>query len=331
MDKITQQESNSTREEKKVPKYSVVIPVYNSADIVATTIDRTVAVFEENNWDYELILVNDRSRDSSWQIVSQKALANPNIVAIDLLRNYGQHTANFCGFQYTTGDYVITLDDDLQNPPEEIVQLIDKAKEGHDVVMGQFREKKHVAYRRWGSRLIRFVNRRIFLPHERLVLSNFRIIRRDVVDRICAYKTAYPYITGLVLMFASNPANALVEHEERPVGKSNYTWRKIIQLVMRILFNYSSYPLRVVTCFGLTISAVSFVFGLYYLGRGLLTPSKVPGWTSLVVLLSFFNGITLLLLGMLGEYLIRLINQTSWSAPYHIRKIVRLHEQKSVS
>ena len=92
---------------------------------------------------------------------------------------------------------------------------------------------------------------------------------------------------------------------------------------MRILFNYSSYPLRVVTFFGLTISAVSFVLGLYYLGRGLLTPSKVPGWTTLVVLFSFFNGITLLLLGMLGEYLIRLVNQTSWSAPYHIRKVVR--------
>ena len=304
-------------------KYSIVIPVYNSADIVATTIDRTVAVFERNKWDYELILVNDKSRDSSWDIVTQKALANPNIVAIDLLRNYGQHTANFRGFQHATGDYVITLDDDLQNPPEEILQLINKAQEGHDVVMGRFKEKKHAAYRRWGSRLIRFVNRRVFLPHEGLVLSNFRIIRRDVVDRICAYKTAYPYITGLVLMFASNPANVPVEHGERPVGESNYTMRVIIRLVMRILFNYSSYPLRVVTFSGLTISAVSFLLGLFYLGRGLLTPIKVPGWTTLVVLLSFFNGITLLLLGMLGEYLTRLINQTSWGTPYHIRKVVR--------
>jgi glycosyltransferase involved in cell wall biosynthesis len=286
MDKITQQEPNITAGENKAIKYSVVIPVYNSADIVGTTIDRTVDLFEKNNWDYEMILV------------------------IDLLRNYGQHTANFCGFQHATGDYVITLDDDLQNPPEDIVHLIDKAKEGHDVVLGQFR-------------LISFVNRRMFIQHEGLVLSNFRIIRRDVVDRICAYKTAYPYITGLVLMFASNPINALVEHEERPVGRSNYTMRKIIQLVMRILFNYSSYPLRVVTVFGMTISAASFILGAYYLGRGLLTPRKVPGWTTLVVLVSFFNGIMLLLLGMLGEYLIRLVNQTSVGTPYHIRKIIR--------
>ncbi|MHC4571967.1 MAG: glycosyltransferase family 2 protein [Planctomycetota bacterium] len=323
MDKITQQEPNITAGENKAIKYSVVIPVYNSADIVGTTIDRTVDLFEKNNWDYEMILVNDKSRDSSWEVVRQKALANSNIVAIDLLRNYGQHTANFCGFQHATGDYVITLDDDLQNPPEDIVHLIDKAKEGHDVVLGQFRERKHATYRCWGSRLISFVNRRMFIQHEGLVLSNFRIIRRDVVDRICAYKTAYPYITGLVLMFASNPINALVEHEERPVGRSNYTMRKIIQLVMRILFNYSSYPLRVVTVFGMTISAASFILGAYYLGRGLLTPRKVPGWTTLVVLVSFFNGIMLLLLGMLGEYLIRLVNQTSVGTPYHIRKIIR--------
>jgi len=322
MDKITQQEPSITSEQKKVPKYSVVIPVYNSADIVETTIDRTVELFENNNWEYELILVNDKSRDSSWHVVTQKALANPNIIAIDLLRNYGQHTANFCGFQHAAGDYIITLDDDLQNPPEESVQLVNKAKEGYDVVIGQFREKKQAAYRRLGSRLIRFVNRRVFLPHEGLVLSNFRIIRRDVVDRICAYKTAYPYITGLVLMFASNPANVLVQHEERPVGRSNYTMRVIIRLVMRILFNYSSYPLRVVTIFGLVISAVSFLLGLFYLGRGLLTPIKVPGWTTLVVLLSFFNGITLLLLGMLGEYLIRLVNQTSVAVPYHVKKII---------
>ncbi|MHC4706189.1 MAG: glycosyltransferase family 2 protein [Planctomycetota bacterium] len=327
MDKTNQQKSNVTSGNNKVMKYSIVIPVYNSADIVATTIDRTVAVFERNKWDYELILVNDKSRDSSWDIVTQKALANPNIVAIDLLRNYGQHTANFCGFQHATGDYVITLDDDLQNPPEEILQLINKAQEGHDVVMGRFREKKHAAYRRWGSRLIRFVNRRVFLPHEGLVLSNFRIIRRDVVDRICAYKTAYPYITGLVLMFASNPVNVLVEHEERPVGRSNYTVRVIIQLVMRILFNYSSYPLRVVALAGLIIAALSFLLGTWYLAEGIFTRVPVPGWTTLVVLVSFFNGVTLLVLAMLGEYLIRLVNQTSVGAPYYIRKIVRSSEQ----
>ncbi|MHC4060336.1 MAG: glycosyltransferase family 2 protein [Planctomycetota bacterium] len=310
-------------EEKKVLKYSAVIPVFNSEHIVGTTIDRTVDFFERHRLDYEIILVNDGSRDSSWSVVCRKASASPKIVAIDLLRNYGQHTANFCGFQHAAGDYVITLDDDMQNPPEEIIHLIDKAKEGYDVVLGHFKKKEHSLFRRWGSRLIGFVNRRIFLHHEGLVLSNFRIIRRDVVDRICAYKTCYPYITGLVLMFSSSPANVPVEHRERAVGKGHYSMGRIVRLVMRILFNYSSYPLRLVTIFGLIVSAISFLLGTYYLGRGLLKTVPVPGWTTLAVLVSFFNGITLLLLGMLGEYLIRMVNQTSAGAPYHIKGIIR--------
>jgi glycosyltransferase involved in cell wall biosynthesis len=239
-----------------------------------------------------------------------------------MLRNYGQHTANFCGFNHAKGDYVITLDDDMQNPPGEMIHLINKAKEGYDVVLGQFRKKKHPFYRCLGSRLIDFVNRKIFLRHEGLVLSNFRIISRDVVNRICAYKSSYPYITGLVLMFASRPTNVVVEHNERLLGKSNYNLRKIIQLVMRILFNYSSYPLRFITFLGMIFSALSFILGGYYLCRGLFSSVAVPGWTTLVVLVSFFNGVTLILLGMLGEYLVRLINQTSWSAPYHIKEVI---------
>lgn len=306
--------------------YSAVIPVYNSADLVATTIDRTVSFFEQHNLAYELILVNDGSRDSSWSVVRTKALANSHIVAIDMLRNYGQHTANFCGFHHAKGDYVITLDDDMQNPPEEIIHLINKAKEGYDVVLGQFREKKHPFYRCLGSRLINLVNCRIFLHHEGLVLSNFRIISRDVVDRICAYKSSYPYITGLVLMFASNPANVMVEHDERSSGKSNYNFRRILQLVMRILFNYSSCPLRFVIVIGMIFSVLSFMLGGYHLCRGLFSSATVPGWTTLIVLISFFNGITLILLGMLGEYLVRLINQTSWSSPYHIKEVVRSND-----
>ena len=219
----------------------------------------------------------------------------------------------------------------MQNPPEEIIHLVNKAKEGYDVVLGQFKKKEHSLFRRFGSRLIAFVNRRIFLQHEGLVLSNFRIIRRDVVDRICAYKSCYPYITGLVLMFSSRPANVTVEHKERPVGKSHYSIRRIVRLVMRILFNYSSYPLRLVTVFGLIVSALSFLLGVYYLGKKLFTTVGVPGWTTLVVLISFFNGITLLLLGMLGEYLIRMVNQTSTAAPYHISRIVRSDNEQSVT
>jgi len=309
------------RQEKSL-KYSVVIPVYNSDAIVGEAIDRTVAFFEAHGWDYELIAVNDGSHDRSWDVLREKALANPRIVAINLLRNYGQHTALFCGFQESTGDYVITLDDDLQNPPEEIIRLADKACEGYDLVLGRFRGKKHAWYRRLGSLLIGLINRRIFHQPKGLVLSNFRIVRRDVVDRICSYKTSYPYVTGLALMFSVNPTNVWVEHQERPLGKSHYDLFKIAELVMRLLFNYSSYPLRLVSTVGMGISGISLLLGVYYLARAVFIGVSVPGWTTVVVLLSFFNGLTILILSMLGEYTVRLLNQTSSTESYHVKEAI---------
>ncbi len=315
-----------TDQQKNSIKHSVVIPVYNSAAVVGETIDRTVAFFEKRGWDYELILVNDRSRDQSWNVLQEKALTNVHIMAINMLQNYGQHTAVLCGFQRSTGDYVITLDDDLQNPPEEIIHLVEKAREGYDLVFGRFREKKHASYRRFGSILIRTINQRIFHAPPDLVLTNFRIVRRDVVDRICSYRTSYPYITGLSLMFCANPANVWVEHQARPVGKSNYSLFKIIELVMRILFNYSTYPLRLVSVAGLIISGLSFLLGLYFLGKAIFIGTNVPGWATTVVLISFFNGITLLIVSMLGEYIMRLLNQVSYTDYYEIKEIVHRND-----
>jgi glycosyltransferase involved in cell wall biosynthesis len=306
-------------------KYSVVIPVYNSALIVGQTIDRTVSFFENRGLEYELILVNDGSQDKSWDILREKSLKNSRIISINLLRNYGQHTAVFCGLQKSSGDYVITLDDDLQNPPEEIIHLIEKASEGHDLVFGRYRAKKHVTYRRLGSLLIRAINRKIFHQPKDLLLTNFRIIKRDVVNRICSYQTSYPYITGMSLMFSVNPANVWVEHYPRSIGNSHYNIFKITELVMRILFNYSAYPLRLVSMIGLTISGLSFMLGMYYLARVIFIGIRVPGWTTVVVLLSFFNGITILILSMLGEYTVRLLNQTSITEACHIKEISGLH------
>jgi polyisoprenyl-phosphate glycosyltransferase len=308
------------------PTYSVIIPVYNSEQIIAQTVKRTAAFFEAQGWSYEIILVNDGSPDNSWTIVRQIALENPHVLGLNLLRNYGQHTALYCGLQHSQGDYAITLDDDLQNPPEEIVHLAAKAAEGHDLVFGRFRHKEHDSYRRAGSRLIGLINEKIFDKPDDLVLTNFRIIHRDVVERICAYQTNAPYIPGLALMFATNPANVWVEHHKRLVGKSNYNFLKILELVMRILFNYSAYPLRIVSAAGIIVASLSFVLGVYYLMRAIFGGIAVPGWATLVVLVAFFNGLSLLMLAMMGEYLIRLLNQVTTSKSYYIKESARQHE-----
>lgn len=308
-------------------KYSAVIPVFNSGAIVGDTLDQTARFFEEQGWDYEIIAVNDGSTDHSEAVLREKALANPHIVAISLLHNYGQHTAVLCGLQHSTGDYVVTLDDDLQNPPGEIVHLVDKALDDYDLVIGRFRRKEHAAHRRFGSRIVAQINRRVFSVPPDLTLTNFRLIRRDVVERICAYRTNYPYISGMALMFSSRRANVLVEHHPRSIGKSNYNLVRIISLMMRILFNYTAFPLQFVSALGIVTAILAFIAGSYFLLKSQLLGVNVPGWTTIVVLLSFFFGITIIIVSMLGQYVVRIMQQLGSSQSYYIKNIIRQHHE----
>jgi glycosyltransferase involved in cell wall biosynthesis len=302
--------------------YSVVVPVFNSVDIVGETIDRITGVFEQARLPYELILVNDGSKDGSWRLIADRARTQPHIVALNLLRNYGQHHANLAGLREASGDYVITMDDDLQNPPDQALLLIDEAMTGRDVVFGRFERKQAAGYRRIGSKLISLINRRVFAQPPGLAVSNFRILRRDVVDRICESRTAHPYITGQALMYSNNASDVPVRHDPRPVGKSNYGLRRILTLVLTILFSYSLFPLRAAAVIGFVVAVGSFLLGGFYLVRSLFVETQVPGWTTIAVLLSFFNGVVIMLLSMLGEYVVRTLNAVSALSTYHVTERV---------
>ncbi len=302
--------------------YSVVVPVYNSSRVVGRTVDRVVEVFEGAGLRYELILVNDGSQDGSWEVVAERARANPHVVALNLLRNYGQHHANLAGFRESTGDFVITMDDDLQNPPDEVLVLIEAAMQGNDVVFGRFERKQAAGYRRLGSSLISSINRRVFGQPPGLAVSNFRILRRDVVDRICASRAAHPYVTGQALLYSQSPADVVVRHEARPVGKSNYNLVRILRLVFGILFSYSLWPLRSAALAGFVVAAASFLLGAFYLVRALFVDTPVQGWTTIAVLLSMFSGFIIALLSMLGEYVVRTLNAVSAQESYHVSERV---------
>jgi hypothetical protein len=191
-------------------------------------------------------------------------------------------------------------------------------------VFGRFERKQHAGYRQLGSKMIGLINRRVFAQPPDLVVSNFRILRRDVVDRICASRTAYPYMTGQALMYSSNRSNVLVRHEARQVGKSSYNIAKILQLVLTILFSYSLFPLRLAALAGFAIAGVSFLLGVAYFIRALFVDSPVEGWTTIVVLLSIFNGVTIALLSMLGEYVVRTLNAVSAHDTYHVLDRVKV-------
>jgi glycosyltransferase involved in cell wall biosynthesis len=251
-------------------------------------------------------------------VLKEAAARHPHVRIVNLLRNYGQHNANLAGLRRATGDYIITMDDDLQNPPEEIIHLIETAMAGADVVFGRFRQKQAPRHRRLGSIAIGIINRRIFGQPPDLTVSNFRLLRRDVVDRICASRSAYPYITGQALLYSNRPANADVEHSPRPAGKSNYNPVRIARLVLRILFSYSLFPLRLSAVIGFLISVTSFALGVALIVRHTVVNSKVEGWTSIIVLLSFFNGVIILMLSMLGEYMLRTLQQVTDNEPYHV-------------
>ncbi len=302
--------------------YSIVVPVYNSAAVVGQTIDRITEAFEQAGLRYQLVLVNDGSKDGSWELISERARSAPCIVALNLLRNYGQHHANLAGMREATGDYVITMDDDLQNPPDQALILIGEAMKGRDLVFGRFERKRASLYRQLGSKLITLLNRRIFAKPPGLAVSNFRILRRDVVDRITDSRTAHPYITGQALLYSHSPADVLVRHDPRPVGKSNYGMRRILTLVFSILFSYSLFPLRAAAAIGFAVALGSFLLGIFYLARAPFVDTPVAGWTTIAVLLAFFNGVVIALLSMLGEYVVRTLDAVSATTTYHVTERV---------
>lgn len=305
-------------------KYSIVIPVYRSQDFVSDTVKQLLSIIADNDLDVEILLVNDGSPDNSWNVIKKLAHQYSNVIAINLVKNFGQHNAVLCGFEYAKGDYIITMDDDLQNPPSEIIPLINKVKENDfDLVFGKFKKKKHASYRKLGTKLVGYLNYKVFSKPKDITLTNFRIIRKDVIDRLLTYKTSYPYIPGLLLMHASKVGNVEVEHHNRVDGNSNYTFKKIISLMSRLLINYSSYPLRLLGGIGLLVSLISFLLGLIYLFKGLIYGTEVQGWTTLVVLTAFLGGFIIALLGVIGEYLSRILDQISSNKSYFVKEIVK--------
>lgn len=302
--------------------YSVLIPVYNSENIIADTVNQIQDFFYKKNLTHEIVLINDGSTDNSWPVIRDIASTENSVVSINLLKNYGQHTAILCAINHAKGDYMITMDDDLQNPPKELIRLIDKIHEGYDLVFARFQDKKHTLYRKIGTKIVNYLNRKIFQKPKNIVLTNFRIFTKEVADRLSHYNTPQPYIPGLLLMFSSRIANVTTEHHARKEGNSNYSLVRIIKLTGRLLFNYSSYPLQLLATVGLIVSLLSFLFGIYSIVKAITVGSDVKGWTSLVVLLSFINGFTILILGVLGEYVMRILNQISFHDPYQVKEVI---------
>ncbi len=208
-----------------------------------------------------------------------------------------------CGLNWAQGEFCVMIDDDFQNPPDEIIKLIQEAEKGdYDVVYTYYSKKEHAAYRNLGSRLVNWITSYSLKKPKDLYLSSFKLIRKEVVEEIIKYKGPYPYIDGLIFRITKNIGTVEVMHQKREEGKSNYTWRKLISLFLNILFCYSSLPIRLFMPIGLGLFGLGFFFLLFLSGQWIIGPDP-KGWQVVTAAVLFIGGIQCTLLSVLGEYI----------------------------
>jgi undecaprenyl-phosphate 4-deoxy-4-formamido-L-arabinose transferase len=301
---------------------SIVIPVYNGAGSIA----ELVSALEELSIadGHEIVLVNDGSPDDSLEVCrSLLGGARVPITLVHLARNFGEHNAVMAGLRHARGRHVITMDDDLQNPPGEVERLLAFAQEsGKEVVYTYYNEKQHALWRNLASRFANRVADFVLDKPRGLYLSSFRCLSTFVVREVGRYEGPFPYVDGLILQVTQDIDRLLVEHLPRAAGRSNYTLRRLLRLWMHMFVNFSVMPLRISTVAGLALSVLGAVGGGLAIAEALLSATP-PGWASLMFAVLFLSGVQLLILGIVGEYLGRLYLTANRKPQSVTREILR--------
>jgi len=320
---INQIDNKTTSYNKRI-KFSIIIPVYNSSAIIKKLYIRLVSVMEDMGDLFEVIFVDDGSGDNAWGVLESIAHADGRVVAVQLMRNCGQGIATLCGLSYAKGELIITLDDDLQHPPEMIPALIDKLKSapGTDVVMAVSVEKRHNFIRRAGSGMINIMNNILLKKDRNLRFSGFRAMREPIVKALMGMKTPYPAIGPMILSITNRIANVTVRHDQREEGNSNYTIGRLAKQTMGNFIGYSMLPLRLLAIFGAVGIAASLIYGIILLLRYIMGGVSVSGWITLVLLLLIMSGFNFFAFAVLGEYLVRIFHLETNKDQFILRNII---------
>ena len=302
-------------------RLSFVIPCYRSErtiEGVVHEIKKTMSMHK--NDEYEIILVNDCSPDNTLDVIRKLASENNNIIGIDMAKNFGQHAALMAGMRETTGDYVVCLDDDGQTPADEVYKLIDKTKEGYDVVYASYPSKKHSLFRNFGSRVNSKMTEWLLGKPKELYISSYFVAKRYVVDEMVKYGNPFPYVIGLVLRTTKHITCVPVTHREREEGTSGYTFSKLLNLWINGFTAFSVKPLRIATVMGLISAFFGFCYSIYALINKLCNPAAPMGWTSTIIILLMLGGMILAVLGLIGEYIGRIYISMNNSPQYVVRE-----------
>jgi len=301
--------------------YSIVVPVYGGEATLDVLFDRTKSFFEGFGKTFQMIFVDDESADSSWQkIVALKQAHPKQIKAIKLSKNFGQQKATLCGINHSSGNIIITIDEDLQVPPEEIKKLIDKYNETHaDLIYGLFEKSQQTMVRKAGSW---FVNK-FFSAFASTTGSgsSFRLITRKLADKLVEVNQAHLLLDEVLNWYTSNIAYEHVDHLEREDGKSGYSIYKLMLMTFGYVVYYTVIPLRIMTYVGFFFSLISFVIGVFYIYTRLMREVEL-GFTSIIVAIFFSTSIILFSLGIIGEYISRFYQSAWGKPPYMIEEII---------
>ena len=309
------------------PRVSVVIPVYNEEAVLPGLFARLYPALDALGGSYEIVFVNDGSHDRSAALLREQFQKRPDVTRVILFNgNYGQHMAIMAGFEHCRGERVVTLDADLQNPPEEIAKLLSKMDEGHDYVGGVRRERQDTAFRRGASRLMNALRERI--THIRMTDQGcmLRAYSREVVAAINSCREVNTFIPALAYTFAQRPAEIEVAHEERAAGVSKYSLDSLIRLNFDLVTGFSVVPLQSFSLSGIVISLLSLGFVVFLAIRRLVVGPEAEGVFTLFGIAFFLIGITLFGIGLLGEYVGRIYEQVRQRPRYLVQAILERKE-----
>lgn len=306
------------------PHISIVIPVYNEEKTLNIMFSRLISVMDNYGKPYEVLFVNDGSKDASQTVLAELFAKRPDVIrVVQFMRNYGQHPAIMAGFENVRGQVVVTLDCDLQNPPEDIPKMLALIEQGHDVVGGRRANRQDLAWRKVVSKFSNIVRKKITNIDMGDHGCMLRAYNRSIIDQIVEIGDASPFITALSQELAGNPAEIDVGHEERAAGESNYNLYKLIRYNFDLVTGFSLVPLQLFTIVGMVCSGASFLLMLYMVGRRMVIGAEADGVFTLFAILFFLISVTMLGLGIIGEYVGRIYKEVRHRPRYMVKEILQ--------
>jgi polyisoprenyl-phosphate glycosyltransferase len=303
---------------------SVVVPTYKGAASLPELVARTEAFFEDRKLRGEIILVNDASPDSTWAVIEELARAHKSIVAVDLMTNHGQALATLCGIAHAQGRLVATMDDDLQQWPEELGKLVDALEEHHewDAAVGTWHRDQAQLIKRFGSWVHATVDRYVQGTPSGFRHTSFRVLRRPLADALVEHQTRTPVLGPLIRQLSSQVHNVEVRHSERPYGRSTITVRESINRVITNIIHGTTLPLRLLARLGIAAATFSALLGAYFTARWLAGIQTPPGWASVMLATVFFGGMTLVGIAIVGRYLGVIVEETRGRPKWAVRSVL---------